>query len=271
MQAFVQISFSDLQPEQRDILIAQLADAGFEGFEETEHGLEAFIRSDMYDKSLLSELAFKYQLPFQEKILEPVNWNQEWESGFSPVVIDDFVRIRAGFHKPSHSTAYELIITPKMSFGTGHHATTLLMIKQMRQLDFKGKSVLDFGTGTGILAILAAKMNALSVWAIDRDEWSINNAAENISKNNCQNIVLLQSDTARVTKTFDIILANINKNVILENLNILCSQLNPTGVLILSGFLAEDREEILSRAGEARLQLSCEMTENNWISYQFHC
>src|SRR5205085_7037613 len=139
---------------------------------------------------------------------------EEWEKNFERVIIDDFVAIRAPFHKPIQKVTHEIVITPKMSFGTGHHATTFMMIQQMQDVDFKNKKVLDFGTGTGILAILAEKLGATKITAIDNDEWSISNANENIKTNNCRNIQLLLSDSPMLSQKFDVILANINKSVI---------------------------------------------------------
>jgi ribosomal protein L11 methyltransferase len=271
METFVQIHFSNLQPEQKDILIARLADAGFEGFEETDDTLDAFIKSESYDQSLLSEIAYKYQLPFTEKILPSQNWNALWESNFSPVLINDFVGIRAEFHQPVCNVMHELIITPKMSFGTGHHATTAMMIKQMQGIDFSGKTVFDYGTGTGVLAILAEKLGAAHVLAIDIDSLSIENAFENIKRNSCRHITVQQNDTARVNKTFDIILANINKNVILENLAALYQQLNKNGILLISGVLMDDKEQILEAISPFTPKLKSELSENNWLCLKFEC
>jgi len=186
------------------------------------------------------------------------------------VIVNDYVAIRADFHKPITNTKFEIVITPKMSFGTGHHATTYMMIELMKGIDLKGKSVLDFGTGTGILAILAAKSEAKNILAIDNDEWSIANAKENFVKNNCTKINLRRaSDTASEMK-FDVILANINKNVILENLVLLREQLNKGGQILLSGLLEDDKEEILSIATQLNLKLKKELIRSNWIALQLH-
>ena len=267
---YIKITFADLQPEQKEILIAQLADAGYEGFEEKDSSLDAFIKSKNFDKLILNEIAYKYQTFYTtEKIVE-TNWNQVWESNFEPVIVNDYVAIRADFHKPITNTKFEIVITPKMSFGTGHHATTYMMIELMKGIDLKGKSVLDFGTGTGILAILAEKSEAKNILAIDNDEWSIANAEENFAKNNCSKIVLRKaSDTAAEMK-FDIILANINKNVILENLVLLTEQLNKGGQILLSGLLEDDKEEILSIATQLNLKLKKELIRSNWIALQMH-
>lgn len=267
---YIKITFTDLQPEQKEILIAQLADAGYEGFEEKDNSLDAFINSKGFDTVILKEISFKYQTPYTKEKIAETNWNQVWESNFEPVIVSDYVAIRADFHKPIPNTKFEIVITPKMSFGTGHHATTYMMIELMKGIDLKGKSVLDFGTGTGILAILAERSEAKKIIAIDNDDWSIANAEENFAKNNCSKIILRKaSDTASEMK-FDIILTNINKNVILENLVLLSKQLNDGGQILLSGLLENDKEEILSIAKESHLKLKKELIRNNWIALQLH-
>jgi len=267
---YIKIIFSDLQPEQKEILIAQLADAGYEGFEEKDGSLDAFINSKSFDKVILNEISFKYQTPYTKEKIAETNWNQVWESNFEPVIVDDYVAIRADFHKSITNTQFEIVITPKMSFGTGHHATTYMMIELMKEIDLNGRSVLDFGTGTGILAILAEKGGAKNIEAIDNDDWSIANAAENFEKNNCIRINLKKASTAVSEKRFDIILANINKNVIIETLALLSKQSNHGGQVLLSGLLTEDKGEILSIATGLGLKLKKELIRSNWIALHFH-
>lgn len=266
----IKITFADLQPEQKEIMIAQLADAGYEGFEETDTTLDAFIGEPNFDMSLLNEIAFKYQTSYTSEKIAERNWNQIWESNFQPVVVDDYVAIRADFHQPTTTTKFEIVITPKMSFGTGHHATTYMMIELMKEIDLKGKSVLDFGTGTGILAILAEKSGAGKIHAIDNDDWSITNAEENFKKNNCNKTVLKKAAAISSKMKYDIILANINKNVILENFSTLSHQLSKGGEILISGLLQDDKGEILSIATEQRLSLQKELIRNNWIALQLH-
>lgn len=267
---YIKITFADLQPEQKEILIAQLADAGYEGFEEKDTSLDAFIKSNSFDTIILKEISFKYQTPYTKEKIAETNWNQVWESNFEPVIVNDYVAIRADFHKQITNTKFEIVITPKMSFGTGHHATTYMMIELMKEIDLNGRSVLDFGTGTGVLAILAEKEGAKNIDAIDNDDWSIANAGENFEKNNCKKIHLRKASNASSEIKFDIILANINKNVITENLDILSNQLNIAGQILLSGLLKEDKDEILSIATDLRLKLEKEVIRNNWIALQFH-
>lgn len=269
MTNHIQITFPGLQPEQQDLLIAHLAEAGYEGFEENDQELKAFIQEERFDRTLLQELAFKYQLDFSEELIPEQNWNSSWESSFQPVIVDDFVAIRAGFHEPVKGVEQEIIITPKMSFGTGHHATTSMMVQQMRDIDFKGKTVFDFGTGTGILAILAEKLGAKTITAIDNDDWSMANAAENMEKNNCRKIRLEKHDRITGEEKYDILLANINKNVILENFSALFGHLAPGGTLLLSGLLTTDEEDIIQKAGSFHLKLSARMEQNNWICLRF--
>lgn len=271
MNNYIQISITKLQPELQELLIADLAESGFEGFEECDSELKAFIPAANYDKQFLQELANQYQFEFSEQLIPEQNWNANWESSFEPVLVDDFLSIRADFHAPQPGVEKEIIITPKMSFGTGHHATTYMMVQQMREIDFTGKHVFDFGTGTGILSILAEQLGAAEVLAIDNDEWSINNAAENILRNHCNKIQLEMADTLPQTGSFDIILANINKNVILEHLPGLKAILAEGGILLLSGLLAEDESEIRVKAASLALKPGGIAEKNKWISLSFSC
>jgi ribosomal protein L11 methyltransferase len=268
MPAHIQVTFTELQPEQQDVLIAHLAEAGFEGFEQDDQVLKAFINESDYDKKLLRELGFKYQLEFSEERIPEQNWNAAWESSFEPVVIDDFLAIRAHFHPSVKSVQEEIIITPKMSFGTGHHETTCMMTQQMRQIDFTGKRVFDFGTGTGVLAILAEKLGASAVVATDNDDWSIRNAIENIQLNHCSKISVERSEEIPAGP-FDIILANINRNVILDNFSTFIVQLPPQGVLLISGLLTGDIPLILEMTRSFSLELSGKIEKNNWVCLRF--
>jgi ribosomal protein L11 methyltransferase len=266
MNDFVQITFLTTQPEQRELLIAYLSEAGYTGFEESEKELKAFIPGENFDKLFLHELSHKYQLSFKEDRIPSQNWNALWESNFQPVIVEDFVAIRASFHAPVAGVKQEIVITPKMSFGTGHHATTYMMMKQMRRIDFKNKVVLDFGTGTGVLAILAEKLGATRIVAVDNDDWSIENATENIHHNNSRHIEIIKAESINGLGNFDIILANINRNVILDNLPDLSNQLNKKGTLLLSGILKEDKYEILNSSARYDLELQHEEVLNNWLS-----
>lgn len=268
MKQYKEITIQDLEPQQVDLLIALLSEAGYTGFEESEatKGLKSFIEEGDFQPAILDAIMKEHGLTYQMQEIREENWNALWESNFEPVIIDDFVALRADFHTNDFPTQYEIIITPKMSFGTGHHATTYMMIEQMRQLNFKGQQVFDFGTGTGILAILADKLGAQEVLAIDNDDWSIENAAENIKRNQATHIRLKKAHTAAVSKRFNTILANINRNVIIANAEILVSALQPGGTLLLSGLLREDESIIQEIFEQLGLTHSSTTQRAQWIS-----
>jgi ribosomal protein L11 methyltransferase len=276
LPGYIQIEFQNLLPEQSDLLVATLSNIGFEGFEEGKESLKAFITSVKYEEGSLMEIVQKLQVSYQKTIIEETNWNQVWESNFQPVIIDDpvhgnpWIAIRAHFHEPTPGMAHEIVITPKMSFGTGHHATTLMMIQQMGEIDFNHKTVLDFGTGTGILAILAEKLGAAKVMAIDNDDWSIENTRENLQRNNSSKVVLKKADNADSDDQYDIILANINRNVIVDNFPSLVSQLVPGGVMLISGLLVDDEGEIVAEARKFSIKMSKKTECNNWISIRYN-
>jgi ribosomal protein L11 methyltransferase len=252
--------------EQQEILIGILDELNANGFEQTEDSLIAYFAENNFNSYEVNQvLQF---CSFTVATIKEQNWNEVWESNFQPVVVDNFCAIRANFHEPIKNVDHEIIITPKMSFGTGHHATTHMMIQQMKEIDFSGKVVFDFGTGTGILAILAEKLDAASISAIDVDTWSIENAKENIEKNGCSNITIQLSSTIP-SQTFDIILANINKNVILQYLPQLKKRMNVNSCLLLSGLMITDEKDIVEACGENKLDLVKQTEKNNWISLLF--
>lgn len=251
----------------QDLLIASLSDFNATGFEQHDEELIAWFNEDDYNEVEILPLLSSY--PYQVERVKEQNWNEIWEQDFQPVVVDDFCAIRAHFHRPITSVQHEIIITPKMSFGTGHHATTYMMIQQMESINFLNKTVFDFGTGTGILAILAEKLGAKHVTAIDVDNWSIDNAAENIERNQCLAINLHLSSKVPDGKIFDIILANINKNVILQHLEDLVKALNTGGVIVLSGLMKEDEKDIILACKGFPLDLMRNINRGNWISLYF--
>lgn len=265
---YIEMSFKALSEEQKEILIALLSEMHFEGFEEQARQLKAFIPLDLYDEEMLHTLAEKMQLNYSATELPDVNWNHVWESNFQPVIIGDCA-LRASFHQPIKNIQHEIIVTPKMSFGTGHHATTFMMIQQMQAIDFKDTIVLDFGTGTGILAILAYKLGAAKIVAIDNDSFSIENAAENFINNNIDGIELKMADNANAEGVFDIILANITRNIIQENFRLFNLQLPEGGLLLLSGLLKEDERTIMEIAGSAKFELKHKLEKDNWICLLF--
>jgi ribosomal protein L11 methyltransferase len=274
MNRYIQITIETRDSEESDIFVARLSQAGFEGFEEEPGKLTAYIPESLYEASNIEQViaeikgvADPFHTLFKTETIEPRNWNAEWEKDFEPVVVDDFCVVRAHFHEPVEGIRYDLVITPKMSFGTGHHATTFMMISAMREFDFGQKAVLDFGTGTGVLAILAEKLGAASVLAIDNDEWSIENAQENIVVNDCEKVRIKLQESLTETGQFDIILANINLRVILENLPILRQHLKQKGVFIGSGVLESDEEKISLRAASAGFTIERNMTRDSWMSF----
>jgi ribosomal protein L11 methyltransferase len=261
----IQISI-DANEEQQEILISQLSDLSADGFEQADNYLIAYFNESTFKSYEVNELLKGYS--FTIKSIEEKNWNEVWESNFQPVIVDKFCAIRAEFHDPIKDVEHEIIITPKMSFGTGHHATTYMMIEQMREIDFKNKTVFDFGTGTGILPILAEKLGASKITAIDIDDWSISNAKENIEKNNCSKISVSLSSQIPDGK-FDVVLANINRNVILSYLPQLNNTLKENCYLLLSGLLSSDEEDIIKACNNEKIQFLKGIERNNWISLVF--
>jgi ribosomal protein L11 methyltransferase len=262
---YTEIKFTTNSAEQNEILIAQLAQIGFEGFEEEENILKAFIKQNEFSATAVDEIANNNKLSYTLLNIAQQNWNAAWESSFEPVVVNSFAAIRASFHKPVKNVQHEIIITPKMSFGTGHHATTYLMMEQMGQLNFAGKTVMDFGTGTGVLAILAEKMGATQIVAIDNDDWSIDNAKENISNNNCTHIVIQKGESIGANKKYDIILANINLNVIVQNMPLIGAACKPGTQILLSGFLNTDEAAIQSALNANELIFSAVTQKKEWL------
>lgn len=254
--------------ETKDILVALLADLGYEGFNEDYQSLTAFISDNQFIQSELDEVISNFNLNYTRETVVNRNWNEEWEKNFQPVRVGNFCMVRAGFHAPEEGVEHEVIITPKMSFGTGHHATTYMMIQAMEPIDFTGKAVLDFGTGTGVLAILAEKMGAAVIDAIDNDDWSIENAEENIRTNLCIRSRLEKADTLDGLGQFDIILANINRNVLLAQMGGIAQHLIAGGVLLISGLLAGDRQSIAEAATAANLLITGDLAKEGWIALQ---
>lgn len=266
MQDHLEISFDNLTEEQVAILVALLSPIGYDGFLETENSLKAYIVKDHFIEADLLEIASKQGLPFSTAEIKAENWNAKWESDFEPVLVDDFVCIRASFHSPDKKVVHDIIVTPKMSFGTGHHATTQLMVQLMREIDFSNKRVFDFGTGTGVLAILAEKLGATKVLAIDNDSWSVENAAENTQANNCKNIEILLTDKPPLEGSFDSILANINKSILLRFMAPLRQLLAKNGQLLLSGLLEDDEEDIMRVAHANSLKMIEKKSHQGWLA-----
>lgn len=270
MTHYKQAEIVGLGPERAEIILALLTDIGYEGFEELEDRLLAYIPASDFDQDTLDRALSGLDVQVAVHDIAPTNWNAEWERNFQPVVVDDFCTVRADFHTISIQTEYEVVITPKMSFGTGHHATTRLMILAMRELDIKGKRVFDFGSGTGILSVLAAKLGAAEVFAADIDEWCFHNALENVERNGVKQVHVLQGSFEQFPEGgCDILLANINRHILLEFMSSMAGNLRGSGTVVMSGLLVEDKEVILNAARTSGLNLRSERTLDNWISLVF--
>ncbi len=262
-------------PSFSEILIAEIANAGFDSFLESENGFEAYAEVDHFDEHQVDEIKKKYAevspLNFSWDKIEKRNWNEEWERSYEPIIVDDKCLIRASFHQLKKSYPYEITITPKMSFGTGHHQTTYLMIKAQMDLEHTNKRVMDAGCGTAILSVMAAKRGAKEVEAFDIDEWSVINGKENIEINECSNISIRQGKISDLTfeENFDIILANINRNILLNEMPQYAAYLNADGYLLLSGFYEKDIPELVTRAHQHQLKQIQHDVRESWASVLF--
>ncbi len=264
-----------VSPDFTDILTAELVELGFESFVETDEGLNAYIVEPDFHEEPIQELVVKYAnqtaIAYAIGSLEKRNWNAEWESGYEPIEVASQVRVRASFHQKDARFRYDIVINPKMSFGTGHHETTAMMLEHQLGLDFTDKTVLDVGSGTGILAVLAAKMGARSVLAFDIEEWAVENARENAELNDCPQITVFQGTIADVdpASRYDLVLANINRNVLLAEIPAYTHLLNEGGYLLVSGFYEADAPDIEQKAVESELTPKGKLTKNQWVSLRF--
>lgn len=256
-----------------EILIAELGYAGFESFVENEDGVTAYIQKDDWYEAILKDIQIlnsnEFEITFTFEDIEQTNWNEEWEKNFNPIVVDDICAVRAPFHN-KFETQYDIIIEPKMSFGTGHHETTHMMILHILKNDFNNKSVLDMGCGTGVLAILTEMKGAKPIDAVDYDNWCYLNSMENVERNNCEHITVIEGDANVLPgKTYDIIIANINRNILLQDMPIYVSCLNKNGTLFLSGFYNDDVEIIQAACEKHMLKFQEKLEKNNWVALKF--
>jgi ribosomal protein L11 methyltransferase (prmA) len=256
-----------------EILMAELAEVGFDSFEDTPTGIKAYIPKDSWNEHILQDIYLlsnpEFTISYQITEIEQVNWNEEWEKNFSPIVVEDLCTVRANFH-PVPNTRYDIVITPKMSFGTGHHETTYMMLQQLLPLSLEGTKVLDMGCGTGILAIMAALRGARDITAIDIDPWCVENATENVQQNNCSFITIKEGDVSLIAgEQYNLILANINRNILLSDIPAYTQALLPQGLLLVSGFYEEDLPAIKEKCQEVGLTYLSHIERNRWVSAKF--
>ena len=270
MNNYLEFNFKIFPPQPwNGILMAELIEIGFDSFTEEHDGILGYIQNDLFNENQLKEINLfrndevKISYTFQE--MPNINWNEEWEKNFSPINVENQVSIRAEFHE-NQNLPHEIIIQPKMSFGTGHHATTYLMIQQMLDLDFQNKAVLDMGCGTSVLAIFAKQKGAGKTVAIDIDEWSVENSVENAERNGVE-LEVSQGTAENLGKEkFDIILANINRNILISDIPTYVSVLNDGGQLLLSGLCFFDVDDILEVCTQQNLTLKKKLQREEWVS-----
>jgi ribosomal protein L11 methyltransferase len=256
-----------------EILIAELGEKPFESFIETETGFSAFIQKNLWTEDVLEGIyllenpEFKISYTFEE--IEQVNWNEEWEKNFEAIDVDGLCHVRAPFH-PKTDAKYDIVIEPKMSFGTGHHETTHMMIQHLLETDVTNMKTLDMGCGTAILAILAEMKGAKPIDAIDIDNWCYLNSIENAERNNCKYISVYEGDAALLKdKKYDLIIANINRNILLNDMQAYVYSLNPKGMILFSGFYEEDIPYIDASCTEKGLKFVKKLERNNWVSLKY--
>lgn len=272
--AYIGYHFS-VEPKElgSEILIAELGELPFDSFIETDHGFSAFIQKDQWNENILNDIyilenpEFKISYTFEE--IEQVNWNAEWEKNFDPIDVDGLCHVRAPFH-PKTEAPYDIVIEPKMSFGTGHHETTHMMIQHLLEMEVTGLKTLDMGCGTAILAILAEMKGAQPIDAIDIDNWCYLNSIENAERNNCQHISVYEGDAALLKdKKYDLIIANINRNILLNDMQAYVNSLNTGGTILFSGFYEQDAPFIDASCTEKGLTFVKKINRNNWVSLKY--
>lgn len=270
------IDISPVQEWIRDVLTVQLAEIDFESFLETDTGIEAFIPADKFNENKLQEtinnLNDEFDFQVKKELIKNQNWNEVWEKNyFKPLVIANECLVRAPFHKDYPECRYEIIIEPNMAFGTGNHETTSMMLEAILREDLKSRDVLDMGCGTGILGILASMKGAAKITAIDIDEWPVKGTAENAELNHVNNLKVFKGDASLLgNETYDVILANIHKNVLIQDLPVYAKCLNKGGKLFMSGFYLEDLPDITAKANSCGLKATGYQEKNRWIVASFH-
>lgn len=270
---YIEISFVTSQ-DFAEILMAELSEIGFETFTEESDGLKAYVQVDQFNEGDFNEILERYQSVFEfthsQQIIEKQNWNARWESNYAPIQVANQVQVRASFHFPNESYKYDIVINPKMSFGTGHHDTTSMMMAFQLEVDHSQKSVLDIGCGTGILAILGEKLGANVVRGFDIEEWAAQNSIENASINNCKNAVFVQGTIEQEPDyQYDILLANINRNILLRDITQYMKFMKPQCTLLVSGFYVTDQDEIIEHFESVGLKNTGQKSQNQWACLKF--
>ena len=258
---------------QHDMLITMLAEIGFDSFMDDAMGLKAYCSADNRDdlavENLLLEPSFSDIRLLKVEEMPDKDWNEVWEASYQPVVVNDRCRVRAPFHEPDPSFEFDLVIEPKMSFGTANHETTAQIIQLMLETDFHGKTVLDMGSGTAVLAILAKKLGAARTVAIDNDEWAYRNAFTNTELNGVSDIEIILGDASSIQGSFDVVLANINRNILLRDMHLYVAAMRPDAHIFFSGFYTEDLESIKAEAERLGLHYCRHLSRNNWVAAEF--
>jgi ribosomal protein L11 methyltransferase len=256
-----------------EILIAQLGEKAFESFIETETGIVAYVQKDLCTEDILDDIQIlesnEFQISYTIEEIEQVNWNEEWEKNFEPIDVDGTCHVRAPFH-PITNAEFDIVIEPKMSFGTGHHETTHMMIQHLLAMNVEGLKTLDMGCGTAILAILAEMKGAHPIDAIDIDNWCYLNSIENAERNNCSQITVYEGDASLLAnKKYDLIIANINRNILLNDMQAYTNCLQSGGVILFSGFYTEDIPVIDASCSANGLKFDSKLERNNWVSLKY--
>ncbi len=271
---FVEISIT-CQQDYREILMAEISELSYDSIIETDDGFNAYVTAELFDQQTLDTLISRYddaQVVYCKKDIAKENWNATWEENYDPIVVSDQCIVRAAFHKTERPYTYDIIITPKMSFGTGHHETTSQVLILQMGLDHQNKSVMDAGCGTGILSIMAEKRGATKVDSFDIDEWCVENSDENYQLNKCQKCTIQKGSIAEVVLNntpYDIVIANINKNILLSEMGQYANHLSENGNLLLSGFYQSDLGDIKTSCAKNGLKYNKHITKNNWVAAHF--
>ena len=256
-----------------EILIAQLGFANFESFVENEDGVTAYIQEGDWNAEILNDIQIlssdEFEISYKQEVIEQTNWNSEWEKNFNQIQVDDLVSIRAPFHE-NPNLKYDIVIEPKMSFGTGHHETTHMMVQHLLDMDLTDKKTLDMGCGTGILAIFAEMKGAKPIDAIDIDNWCYQNSIENVERNNCKNINVFEGDASLLlNKKYDVIIANINRNILINDMQAYMNCLNENGTILFSGFYQDDIPIIDAEVSKYGLKIDKIIERNNWVALKY--